>query len=201
MMNIKFSNFQLSLILLLIGLFLISACTPSIKKIDPHKYYTLYFQDSENKAATPIYDFVKVDLPHAPTNHMTTSILYSENLFQRNSYSQSKWKEPLPTMLQEWLVQSINNMNLFSGVIRVASRANVPLMLETDIVKFEHATYNNEVNVSLRVILIQYAKRKVIKQRLFNYKIKVDQASAESAVHAFNIALQQFNNELYLWLK
>jgi len=92
-------------------------------------------------------------------------------------------------------------MHLFIGVIRVASRANVPLMLETDIVKFEHLTYKNTIDVSLRVILMQYKQRKIIKQKLFNYQIKVHSSSAETAVSSFNTALIKFDQDLFEWLK
>ncbi len=193
--------------------FLTAGCTPSVNKVDPLKYYTLHYHSTEHsteyntehstevKADKAIYDFVKVDLPHISTKHMTESIIYSKKPFQKNSYSQSHWKEPLPIMLQEWMAQSINNSKLFKGVIRVASRANVPLMLETDIVKFEHIVYKDRVNVSLRVILIQYKQRKIIKHKLFNYQVKVEDASAEGAVLSFNEALKQFNQDLFLWLK
>ncbi len=187
--------------LLALTVFLTVGCTPSVNKADPLKYYTLHFQSTAVKADKAIYDFVKVDLPHISTKHMTESIIYSKKPFQKNSYSQSHWKEPLPIMLQEWMAQSINNSKLFKGVIRVASRANVPLMLETDIIKFEHIVYKDRVNVSLRVILIQYKQRKIIKHKLFNYQVKVEDASAEGAVLSFNEALKQFNQDLYLWLK
>ncbi|MCW8929720.1 MAG: ABC-type transport auxiliary lipoprotein family protein [Gammaproteobacteria bacterium] len=200
MIKKKLNNVIKISVLLLILIF-IAACTPSVNKVDPHKYYTLSFSNSDNRVIKPIYDFVKIDLPHISTKHMTKSIVYSEKPFQKNSYSQSQWKEPLPIMLQEWLVQSINNMNLFKGVIRVESRANVPMMLETDIVKFEHIIYKDEVNISLRVILIQYKKREIIKQKLFNYRVKVKQATAESAVLSFNEAIKQFNNDLFFWLE
>jgi len=182
------------LILLMLG------CTPSVKQTQPHHYYTLQYQQSQNKADKPVYGFVKVDLPHISSKHMTENITYAPQPFEKNSYSQSKWKEPLTIIFQEWLVQSIADMNLFKGVIRVSSRANVSLMLETDIVKFEHLLYSNEVNVVLRVILIQYNQRKIIKEKLFNYRIKVTQASAKSAVISFNHALKQFDKELYQWL-
>lgn len=188
-------------ILLVIMLIITSGCTPSVNQVEPYNYYTLQYQHSANKAAKPLYDFVKIDLPHTSSKRMTENIVYSEKPYQKNSYSQNKWKEPLPVMFQEWLVQSIDEMNLFKGVLRVASRANVPLMLETDIVKFEHVLYKNEVDISLRVILIQYNKRHILQQKLFNYRIKVAQPSAESAVIAFNNALIEFDRDLYQWLK
>ncbi len=186
--------------LFILALLFTAGCTPSINKVAPLKYYTLHFQNNDHKVDKAIYDFVKVDLPHISTKHMTESIIYSKQPFQKNSYSQSRWKEPLPVMLQEWMVQSINNTKLFKGVIRVASRANVPLMLETDIVKFEHIIFKNEVDISLRVILIEYKQRKIIKHKLFNYHLKVKEASAESAILSFNEALKQFDQDLFLWL-
>jgi len=93
-----------SVIIILISITIIVGCTPSVNQIKPQKYYTLSFKHSE-KPAVPgsevSYDFVKVDLPHISTKHMTQNIIYSNAPFQKDSYSQSKWKEPLPIMLQE----------------------------------------------------------------------------------------------------
>ncbi|MCU7836317.1 MAG: membrane integrity-associated transporter subunit PqiC [gamma proteobacterium symbiont of Taylorina sp.] len=182
----------------------LAGCLPAVNHVPSYEYYTLSFQNGDNplllKNNKPAYGFVKVDLPHISSKHMTKAIIYSENSLQKNAYSQSEWKEPLPIMLQEWMVQSIEQTGLFEGVIRTASRANVPLLLETDIVKFEHVLYENMIHMALRVILIRYDKRKIIKQKLFSYKIPVEKVSASGAVRAFNRALIQFNSDLYQWL-
>lgn len=185
-------------------LVLLIGCTPPIKNNTSINYYTLQSHSFENgseyQANNPIYGFVKVDLPHISTKHMTESIVYSDKPFEKNTYSQSEWKEPLPILFQEWMVQSIDEMNLFKGVMRLASRANVHLVLETDIVKFEHIVYKNEVNVALKVILIKYNKREILKQKLFKYRQKVENASAHAAVISFNEVLKQFDKDLYIWL-
>jgi ABC-type uncharacterized transport system auxiliary subunit len=191
----------MKIVSLLIPLLFISACTPSVNQVDPYKFYTLNYQGSARQNTQPIYDFVKIDLPHVSTKHITENILYSKKSFEQNSYSQSKWKEPLAVMLQSWLVQSMENSYLFKGVIRAASRANVPLIIETDIVKFEHIIYQDEVHVALKVVLIQYNQRKILKQKLFNYHIKVAHPSAEESVISFNQSLIQFDKDLSLWLK
>ena len=187
-----------------IVIFLLAGCTPSINK-NTVEYYTLHSNTfgngSVHSTEKPIYDFVKIDLPHISTRHTTKSIVYSEKPFKKNSYLKSEWKDPLPILLQEWLVQSINEMNLFKGVIRVSSRANVPLMLETDIVQFEHLSYKDEVNVAIRIILLQYDNRKILRQKLFSYRKKVTNPSAHDAVVSFNTVLNQFNEDLFLWLK
>ncbi len=188
---------QLSLLLLLL---LSTACTPPVQQVKPYTYYTLDLQRFTNKAGTTAYDYVKIDLPHISSKHLSENIIYTSKPFEQNSYLQSKWKEPLTIMLQKWLVQSIDDMKLFKGVIRAASRAKVALILESDIVRFEHVLYRNEVDITIRVILIDYKLRNIIKQKRFNYKVKVAQASAKSAVESFNQALEQFNVELYKWL-
>jgi len=189
--------------ILFISIYL-SGCLPSVNQVPSLEYYSLSYQADNNslsaKNNSPVYGFVKVDLPHISSKHMTEAIIYSENSLQKNAYSQSEWKEPLPIMLQEWMVQSIEQTGLFQGVIRTASRANVPLMLETDIVRFEHILYENQIQMTLRVILIQYDKRQILKQKLFSYKVPVEKASAGGAVQSFNKALTQFNLDLYHWL-
>ncbi len=181
------------------------ACTPSINQVKPQTFYSLPFQIDHNipTSHTKVtnYDFIKIDLPHISSNSMQQNIIYANQPFEKNSYSQSKWKESLASMIQQWLVQSIDQTGLFKGVIRVNSRARVPLILETDVVEFEHHTYDNSVHVSFRIILIENRTRKIVKQKLFNYQVIVTENSAHGAVVAFNSVLKQFNHELYLWLQ
>lgn len=181
-------------------LVLLTACASNSQPVID--YYTIEFlPPGLNSAADARYGFVKVDQPHLSTRHTTEAIIYSDKPYHQDIYIQSQWKEPLPVQLQEWLVQSLDHMGLFTGVMRVSSRAKVPLLLESDIVSFEHLVYRNEIHVSIHMTLLEYGSRKIIKHRVFEYRNPVPEAAAGPAVVAFNQALEQFYNDLYQWLQ
>ena len=185
---------------ILIGIFLIlSGCGSSPGKST--NYYMLDFNAApETVAKQTQYDYIKIDIPYISSTHTTESILYSDGQYKQDAYSQSEWMVALPALLQNWLIQSLDHMQLYKGVMRAATRANIPLILETDIVRFEHVVYENAVVVTLRISILDYTTRSIIKQKTFQYKQTVAQQSAVGAVTAFNGVLEQFNVDLFRWL-
>lgn len=184
----------------LLCLILLSGCASNSQPVID--FYTIEFRPPENVRVTSTrFGFVKVDQPHLSTKHTTEAIIYSDRPYQQDIYIRSQWKEPLPVQLQEWLVQSLDYMGLFKGVMRVSSRAKVPLLLESDIVSFEHLVYRNEIHVSIHMTLLEYGSRKIIKHRVFEYRKPVPEAAAGPAVVAFNQTLEQFYYDLFQWLQ
>jgi len=185
-------------VLLVLSLTL-SACAsnPSGK---PGYYFSLAYQGDSSLVAEPRFPFIKIDLPNFSSKHNTEAIVYTRREHELDRYSQSEWKEPLPALLQEWLLQSLEHSNLFAGVMRGTSRAKVPLFMESDIIKFQHNVTRQVVELSLRLTLLDYKSRKILKHKIFNYHYKVSDASAKGAVYSFNQALKELDRDIYQWL-
>lgn len=165
-------------------------------------YYALPYVESSNVAfnSKKVEKYLKVALPHFSTQQNTKAILYTAENLEQARYIKSEWKESLPVLLQEWLLQAIGKLNRYKGVMRLTSRAKVRSLLESDIIKFHHLVKQKKVEVSLRLTLLDYNSRKVIKHGVFNYQQAVDNMSAQSAVKAFNHVLKDFNSDLSQWL-
>jgi ABC-type uncharacterized transport system auxiliary subunit len=184
--------------IILILLFIIGCASNSNNKTI--QGYALQFVSNEHPILKVDYDFIKVDIPNFSSKHNTESIIYTNNAFELDRYSQSEWIDPLPLLLQEWFLQSFENSHLFKGVMRATSRAKVSLFLESDIIKFQHNVKNNVVEVSLRLTLLDYKSRKIVKHKIFNYQQSVAHSSAKDAVIAFNEVLIQLDKDIYSWL-
>ncbi len=162
--------------------------------------YSLQYDKNLQQPVNNKYQFLKVDIPNFSSNHNVVAIIYTNNKFELDSYSQSEWKEPLPLLLQEWFLQSFENSQLFKGVMRATSRAKVSLFLESDIIKFQHNVKKQVVEVSLRLTLLDYHSRKIVKHQIFHYQQNVLDSSAKDAVEAFNLVLRKLDKDIYNWL-
>ena len=133
-MKIRF--FILSLLLLS----LLTACITASRTIPAISHYSLIYQapQKNNTSTSPIFDYVKVDRPSLSSQHSTEGIIYSTSPYQLDVYSLSVWQKPLTILFQDWLWQSREDSQLFTGIMRVTSRSKVSLFLESDIVKFQH---------------------------------------------------------------
>lgn len=197
--NARIKQRTLSILLITAFLLLQVACASQPGK--SKNYYRLDFKAAPDTHSPAVkYDFIKVDTPHLASTHTTESILYSEAPYKQDAYSNSEWMVALPTLMQNWLLQSLEHMNLFKGVMRSSTRATAPLMLETDIIQFEHIVYESSVLVEIRVSLLDYETRKVVNQKSFRYRKTIDKQTAADAVAAFNALLVDFNRDLYQWL-
>ena len=186
-------SFLLSLLLMLGG------CASNQNQA-PGRHFSLSYMASQNRAEQAQYSYLKVDMPNFSSKHNTEAIVYSSKTHQLDRYAHSEWKEPLPTLLQEWLLQSMERSNLFTGVMRGTSRAKVSMFLESDIIRFQHNLKQQSVEVSLRLTLLDYNSRKIIRHKIFNYQHAVSIPSAEGAVDSFNQILKKLDHDLFFWL-
>jgi ABC-type uncharacterized transport system auxiliary subunit len=190
---------NIKVILLATILFILSGCmsTPST----PNNYYTLQYVNTSKPAAQKYKEILKIDFPHAPSNLMGKRIIYAANPYESAYYIKNRWAEPLPAMLQDWIIQSIEDAGLYKAVVRSSSRVATDLILESDIVSFEHRLETKSVVVSIRLNLIKNDNNKIVKSKLFSYEESVENADASSAVKAFNEALKLFKKDVVLWLE
>lgn len=177
----------------------LSGCmgTPSA----PNNYYTLQYENTKIETKQTCKEILKVDFPHAPSTLMGKRIIYVANPYESAYYVKNRWAEPLPAMLQDWIIHSIEDAGLYKAVVRSSSRVATDLVLESDIVSFEHRLESKSVVVSIRLNLIKNDNNKIIKSKLFSYEKSVESTNASNAVKAFNEALKVFKKDVVLWLE
>lgn len=192
-------NKIIKLTLLTTILFLLNGCmsTPTA----PNNYYTLQYVNTQKTDIQKQENIIKVDFPHAPSNLMGKRIIYTSNSYKSAYYVKNRWAQPLPSMMQDWIIRSIEDAGLYKAVVRSSSRVTTNLVLESDIVSFEHRLESESVVVTIRMNLIKSGTNKIVKTKLFSYEESVESANASSAVKAFNEALKVFRSDLVLWLE
>lgn len=188
-----------NLLLLVIASFIFSGCMSEPSA--PNNYYTLSYVKDSKKEVHSSSDILKVDMPHAPLNLIGKRIVYAKNPYESAHYVKNRWDQPLPAMLQDWIIRSVENAKLYKAVVRSTSRVRTDLILESDIVSFEHRLDSKSVVISIRMNLIDSKTNKIIKSKLFSYEQSVAHADANSAVIAFNKALKLFDNDMSRWLE
>jgi len=113
-------------------------------------------------------------------------------------YLYSQWSAPLNRLIYSELIKSLTNSHTFKSVIGYNSDANSDLILETQIMDFYHIIENGNsyADISIKVRLIDAKKSNIIKEKIFKYKLKVDELNAKSFISIAKKAIEEFKIDL-----
>lgn len=139
----------------------------------------------------------------------TNEIIYIKDN-ELSSYAKHSWKSSPSNALQSILAAKFEKNKLFAVVLNSNSQIKADLLLETRFDRFEQVfTSENDgengkdesvVVLELSANLIDNNSKKVLGNRHFSYKIKVEQLSPASAANTFNKALNTLCDDVVLWL-
>lgn len=136
----------------------------------------------------------------------TNEIIYIKDN-ELSSYAKHSWKSSPSNALQSILAAKFEKNKLFAVVLNSNSQIKADLLLETRFDRFEQVftSENDGENESVVVLelsanLIDNNSKKVLGNRHFSYKIKVEQLSPASAANTFNKALNTLCDDVVLWL-
>jgi len=113
-------------------------------------------------------------------------------------YLYSQWSAPLNKLLYSQLLKNITNENIFKSVVGYSSEVSPDLNLETQIIDFYHIVKGNisYADISIKVRLINAKNSKILKEKLFHYKLKVKKLNAKSFIATAKKAITEFNLDL-----
>lgn len=136
----------------------------------------------------------------------TNEIIYIKDN-ELSSYAKHSWKSSPSNALQSILAAKFEKNKLFAVVLNSNSQIKADLLLETRFDRFEQVftSENDGENESVVVLelsanLIDNNSKKVLGNRHFSYKIKVEQLSPASAANTFNKALNTLCDDVVLWI-
>ena len=113
-------------------------------------------------------------------------------------YLYSQWSAPLNRLIYSQLIKNLTNSTIFKSIIGYNSSANSDLILETQIIDFYHIVEgdNSYADISIKARLINAKNSNIIKEKLFRYRLNVDELNAKSFISTAKKAIAEFNKDL-----
>jgi cholesterol transport system auxiliary component len=114
-----------------------------------------------------------------------------------------EWAEPLPQIVHENLLESLEKTHLFKAVGREHDNLKASFLLQTDLRHFEVLAEENslkEVFIEIDVKVIRVSKRDVIAQQSFSKRQKIKDSTLVAAIDGFNRSFSKILEELVPWL-
>ena len=113
-------------------------------------------------------------------------------------YLYSHWNSPLNKIIYSELLKNLLNSKKYRAVVGYNSGAKVDLILETNIIDFYHIVNGNSsyAKIAISAKLIDASSNKIIKSRVFNYKLNVKKLNAKEFVKTAQRAVDMFVKDL-----
>jgi len=112
-------------------------------------------------------------------------------------YLYSSWSQSLNRMIYSEVLKTLSNSHKYKSVIGFNSSAKADLNLEIEILDFYHIVEdsNSYADISIAVKLID-SNGNILKDRVFKYKIDIDEVNAQGFIKASKEAINRFLQEL-----
>jgi len=164
--------------------------------LSPKVYKKVSYSKYQNRT-------LRVDYPKGIEESMGSKIYYQDSNLQESYYLYSQWSKSLNRILMGVLVDTLQNSNLFKRVVDYSSTAEVDLILETSIYKFEHKIEPNSsfANIEIEVRLLNANSNQVIKSKIFKYQTPCTSTDARGFIEASNRSMESFGRDLISFLQ
>ena len=182
-----------SYLLYTILLLLLSGCIP--------KTHTLHLYnlnvESSHKRVSKSNKTLKVNYPTA-LNALSGSRIYYNDNSKIGYYLYSRWSSSLNKMLYSNIITNLQSNGKYRYVVGYNTIAKADYELEVEIDSFNHMIIGDQsyANIKLKVQLIESSSGKVVKQRVFRYKIPLEAKNAAAFAKGARKAVEEFINDL-----
>lgn len=144
---------------------------------------------------------IRVDTPRAQAPLDTGRIIVEQHNGELTLYGNSRWRDQLPVIVREQLVEGLRQDGRMGGVINEFSRARSDLSLLSDLSRFQIRLENGVPVASIRldVQLLDDRTRVTLAHHRFTITEPTDSETVEDAVAAFSRGTQQLVEQVVSW--
>lgn len=181
---------SLSILVLLLAL---SGC--AFKQEVPTKQYTIEFSNKVPSYAQSTKS-IAVLKPTLNAPYASKDIYFTRKPYVFEQYAVNKWVELPNLMVQTLLYESLVASRLYTNVALENSKANLDLVLQSNIIKLFHA-YENEQSFAIVFIKFDLIEKNKSTQTLYvEKKILCEENSPYGFIKATNKAFEEITLEL-----
>ena len=207
-----FARKNISVIFIIFLIFPFSACL-NFKQQNPEvEYYTLEYDSPAPSGREKLPYIIKVETFKVSPVYDTTSIIYRENAFKRESYTYHKWSVNPANIVTYLVGRDLKSSGLFKGVVIPGERnREVSFYLGGIVDEFYELDDNREWSgvLSLSITLTTEGKVKKtgmdIFQKTYSVTEKCEKKNPASLAEALSRAMEKVSREtgedLYSYIK
>ena len=164
--------------------------------------YTMDLPSSVNYSISSRYknSILKVEYPNGNSESLGSRIYYKDG--DRESwYLYSRWSDSVNQMLLSIIIEALQQSAIFKDIIDYRSSSVYDYTLETTIYRFYHQIEDNNSYAYLKIgFRLLNRSNKIIKSKIFEYKIKCTQTDAKGFVEAVREINKKLSKDLVLWI-
>ena len=181
----------------------LGACSlPSLSRdTEPVTTYLLALQDPAPPALAAKRPSILLSTPQSAPGFGTAAMIYVTEPHRLDQFALHRWADSPARMMEPVLVQALESSGRFSAVADAGSRVSADLRLDTEVLSLKQTfsdpnkTQNSEVELSVRVTLVDADAGRLIASRILSAKEPAG-ADPYSGVVAANRALARFARDL-----
>lgn len=186
---------------LLVTTLFFSGCITLTKELPPYSTYTLNLPHTIKEVhQSPQYNFtLEIKEPHALQSVNSPFIFYSTDDFKSEQYALSKWSDRPSKMIQNQIIKYLSNTQKYSYINSSNIDVRNSYQLLSEIESFQQYFSHNDSFVEFSIHVYLRNKTDTFYKK-FYYTQPCKTNNAQGAVIAYNQVLQQFVQDLDIWM-
>lgn len=181
------------LLLTLFSVALLAAC--GSLRSPPTSAVHLYTLDAYASvvASSSSHDVVlALTMPRASPGFDTTQMAYQRQPHQIEYFALNRWIDTPAHMLEPLLLQSLEQSQGFSAVVRTPTLVTAKVRLETEVIRLQQdfTSKPSRIQFTLRAQLVDISTKRVLAVKVFNVMESAASDDVQGGVAAANLALK-----------
>jgi cholesterol transport system auxiliary component len=188
---------------LLLCLAIVSGCTV-FPNPEPPRVMDMALPATTQQAVEESSLTLRVDTPYASEPFNSTRILAKPTPWEFRAYEAVRWRDTVPVVLRDTLVEALRSSNAFASVISDTNPANAELTLISELTAF-HAenpeSSSPQIVIALHMQLIHNRSRASLCSNNFRILAPASGTGIEQIVEAFGAAGSDLASSVIQWTR
>jgi len=184
--------------LFLFGILLFSGCGFKQTALDVNHYSIAY--SSTNQSYINSMKSIYIETPSVNKSFNTNAILYTQKPYLFEQYAKNRWVDLPSNMIHNYLVQGIEDSNVFKSVLQKRVDIAFDYTLKSNIINLYNSFEEGKSYAILKIKFDLVSKEKLLKTYSYDKKVLCQTNRPYGFIVAINKAFDEVMDELTLEL-
>ncbi len=182
------------------GLLSLSACS-ILPEAEPINVYQLPSAQIEPLTRPALPLALRINTPSAGFAQSSPRMLVNPEGNQLSTYKGSRWSDPAPALMREYLVRAFNDAGLMADVNTDEQALHADLHLGSELRRFQVVYPDGPIRVVIdfKARLVDPVSRRTLASHIFLIEQPLDDPQVTAVVEGFGQAAQQLADQLLAW--
>ncbi|CDZ77825.1 ABC-type uncharacterized transport system, auxiliary component [Legionella massiliensis] len=187
---------KLSILVLILTGFLLSACSPVKTSIS--NQYKLDSYSAKPLGGSSAKQSILITAPEAASGYQSTEMLYVKKAYELSSFANNAWVDQPANMLLPLLAQSLQRSGYFYAVTSSVNSEHTDYRLDTQLIELQQNFLKkpSQIDLVVKVVLTHMSDNRVIASRVISQHINCPTDTPYGGVIAANLATNRFTAEV-----